>query len=42
MACIPVIDMVATGINIERLRRKAGLSVKNIQDIFGFSRVIFT
>lgn len=37
MACIPVIDMVATGINIERLRRKAGLSVKNIQDIFGFS-----
>ena len=34
---IPVIDMSATGINITRLRRNAGLTVKDIQDIFGFS-----
>ena len=34
---IPVIDMSATGINISRLRRNAGLTVKDIQDIFGFS-----
>lgn len=34
---IPVIDMTATGINITRLRINAGLTVKDIQDIFGFS-----
>ncbi len=34
---IPVIDMTATGINITRLRIKAGLTVKDVQDIFGFS-----
>lgn len=34
---IPVIDMTATGINIERLRKSAGLTVKDVQDIFGFS-----
>ena len=34
---IPVIDMTATGINIERLRRAAGLTVKDLQDVFGFS-----
>ena len=34
---IPVIDMTATGINITRLRINAGLSVKDLQDIFGFS-----
>ena len=34
---IPVIDMTATGINITRLRIHAGLSVKDMQDIFGFS-----
>ena len=34
---IPVIDMTATGINITRLRTNAGLTVKDLQDIFGFS-----
>ena len=34
---IPVIDMTATGRNIERLRRAAGLTVKDVQDAFGFS-----
>jgi len=33
----PVIDMTATGMNIARLRRRAGLSVRDLQDIFGFS-----
>ena len=34
---IPVIDMTATGINITRLRVNAGLTVKDVQDVFGFS-----
>ena len=34
---IPVIDMTATGINITRMRISAGLTVKDLQDIFGFS-----
>ena len=34
---IPVIDMTATGINITRMRVNAGLTVKDVQDIFGFS-----
>ena len=34
---IPVINMTATGINIARLRENAGLSVKDLQVIFGFS-----
>ncbi|MBO4360413.1 MAG: helix-turn-helix transcriptional regulator [Eubacteriaceae bacterium] len=34
---IPVIDMAATGINITRLRVCAGLSVRDLQDIFGFA-----
>lgn len=33
----PVIDMTATGMNIVRLRQNAGLTVKDLQDIFGFS-----
>ena len=33
----PVIDMTATGINIARMRQNAGLTVKDLQDIFGFS-----
>ena len=33
----PVIDMAATGGNIVRLRREAGMSVKDLQNIFGFS-----
>ena len=34
---IPVIDLTATGINISRLRVNAGLTVKDLQDVFGFS-----
>ena len=34
---IPVIDLTATGSNIARLRVNAGLTVKDLQDIFGFS-----
>lgn len=34
---IPVIDMTATGINIARLRAAAGLTVKDLQNIFGFN-----
>ena len=37
MNCIPVIDMTATGINITRLRINAGLTVKVVQDVFGFT-----
>lgn len=33
---MPTIDMVATGKNIEMLRKAAGISVKDLQDIFGF------
>ena len=33
----PVIDMAATGQNIARLRKRAGLTVKDLQDIFGFA-----
>ena len=34
---IPVIDMTATGTNIARLRANAGLTVKDLQDVFGFN-----
>lgn len=34
---IPTIDMIRTGQNINRLRKNAGLSVRDLQDIFGFS-----
>ena len=34
---IPVIDMTATGNNINRMSINAGLTVKDLQDIFGFS-----
>ncbi|MBE6758780.1 MAG: helix-turn-helix transcriptional regulator [Ruminococcaceae bacterium] len=37
MTNIPVIDMAATGRNITALRRSAGISVRNMQSIFGFS-----
>ena len=33
----PVIDMAATGQNIVRLRKRAGLTVKDLQDVFGFA-----
>ena len=34
---IPLIDTVATGQNINRLRIAAGMSVKDIQMVFGFA-----
>ncbi len=34
---MPTIDMVATGKNIARLREDAGLTVKDLADIFGFA-----
>ena len=37
MNTIPTIDMVATGRNITRLRQAAGLTVRDLQDIFGFT-----
>ena len=37
MTQIPVINMVATGQNITRLRKQARLSVANLQQIFGFT-----
>lgn len=33
---MPTVDLVATGKNIEKLRKEAGLSVKELQNIFGF------
>ena len=37
MANLPVIDMVRTGQNIGRLRKQAGLSVRDLQVILGFA-----
>ena len=36
MNFIPVIDMTATGLNITRLRKNAGMTVRDLQAIFGF------
>ena len=36
MYAMPTIDMVATGKNIEMLRKAAGISVRNLQEVFGF------
>ena len=37
MFTIPAIDMAKTGQNILDLRKQAGLSVKDLQDAFGFA-----
>lgn len=37
MVNLPTIDMTGTGQNINRLRKQAGLSVKDLQNIFGFA-----
>ena len=37
MCTIPVIDMAKTGQNIVILRKKAGLSVRDLQEAFGFA-----
>lgn len=33
---IPTVDLIKTGENITKLRKMAGLSVKDLQEIFGF------
>jgi len=37
MVNLPVIDMAKTGQNIGKLRKQAGLSVRDLQDAFGFA-----
>ena len=37
MTMIPVIDLVRTGANIVNLRKAAGLSVHDLQVVFGFN-----
>ena len=34
---LPVIDMTATGLNITCMRIRAGMTVRDVQDIFGFA-----
>ena len=34
---IPMIDTVATGQNINRMRINAGMTVKDMQNVFGFA-----
>ena len=37
MVNLLTIDMIRTGQNIARLRKQAGLSVRDLQDVFGFA-----
>ena len=37
MGILPSIDMAATGTNIIRMRKRAGMTVQDLQNIFGFS-----
>ena len=37
MGVLPSIDMAATGSNIVRMRRQTGMSVQDLQQVFGFS-----
>lgn len=37
MFMMPTINMVATGRNIMKMRESAGLTVRDLQDIFGFA-----
>ncbi len=37
MNALPSIDMRATGINIVQMRRQKGMTVQDLQNIFGFS-----
>ena len=36
-AKVPIIDLKATGNNISKLRKKAGLSVRDLQSVMGFT-----
>ena len=35
--CVPAIDMIATGQRITDLRVAAGMSVRDVQNVFGFA-----
>ena len=35
--CLPVVNMVQTGQNIRQIRKQCGMTVKDLQDIFGFA-----
>lgn len=37
MLILPTIDTVKTGQNISSLRRKKGMAVRDVQDVFGFA-----
>ena len=37
MNMLPSINMAATGNNITQMRRRAGMTVQDLQNIFGFS-----
>ena len=37
MNTVPVINVTATGANIARMRKSAGISVRQLQAVFGFS-----
>ena len=37
MVQLPIIDMVQTGQNIARFRQQRGMSVRELQDVFGFA-----
>ena len=37
MNTIPTVNMTATGKNITALRKKAGMTVRDVQNIFGFA-----
>ena len=37
MDVLPSIDLTATGIRITQLRQQTGLTVRDLQDIFGFN-----
>ena len=37
MSNIPTINMIKTGERITQLRKQSGLSVREVQDIFGFA-----
>lgn len=37
MGTLPSIDMAATGLRIAQLRQRNGISVRQLQNVFGFS-----
>ena len=37
MCVLPSIDLTATGIRITQVRQQSGLTVRDLQDIFGFN-----